>query len=326
MLRFFALIENESLKILRRRRFTIVVVILVAIVSIVAYSRYRSMARAVGRDWRVETQQRVTSYENTLRRGRINPTWARSLRSEVARLQFYLDHDINPEKLTVPLFVRAFANAAGFLLLPLLVAVLGSDIVSAESAQGTEKLLLTRPVRRWKVLASKLGALYLFTTLTLLAGGLLAWGISAVVLDPRGWTAPMFNGFRLSGNGVDLDAVRQLPLWKDVLIAYGLDWYAMLCVASIALMLSVIFRTASASIGTMLASLVGGTIITRLSPDWTAAKYFFVAGLPLADYYSGEPPPYDGMSLLFCVILLGGWALISLVVAFTLFTRRDIFG
>src|SRR6185503_3639501 len=104
--------------------------------------------------------------------------------------------------------------------------------------------------------------------------------------------------------------------------AYGLEWYALLTVASIALMLSVIFKASAAAIGTMLASLIGGTILTRISPDWTAAKYLFVSALPLADYYTGEAPPYDGMSMLFCIALLGVWAVGALAVAYGLFLRR----
>jgi ABC-2 type transport system permease protein len=320
------LIQNETLKILRRKRFLIVIGILVAILAIVSYSQYRQLRDQRSRNWRADLQQRIASYQNTLRRGRINDSWARSLRAEVNRLQFYLDHDIEPDKPTAPIFVRTFANVAGFLLLPLLIAVLGSDIVSAENSEGTDKLLLTRPVRRWKILASKLVTLWLFATLTLFCGAVLAWIISSPVLPAGGWGAPMFNGFQFGKGTFKLEGIRQLPLWKDALIAYGLEWYALLTVASISLMLSVLFKSSAASIGTMLASLIGGTILTRISPDWVAGKYLFVSALPLADYYSGQATPYEGMTMFFCLALLGAWALGALAVSFTIFTRRDVFG
>jgi ABC-type transport system involved in multi-copper enzyme maturation permease subunit len=260
---FLALIRNEILKVLRRRRFAIVIGILVAILSIVSYAQYRQLRNQQDRNWRADLQQRVASYNNQLRRTPPNSPWARSLQVYTKRLQFYLDHDIQPDKPTAPSVVRGFANVAGVLLLPLLISVLGSDIVSAEHAEGTDKLLLTRPVRRWKILASKLVTLWIFSTLTLLCGALLAF---------------------------------------------------------------VIFHSSAASIGTMLASLIGGTILTRLAPDWTAAKYLFVSALPLADYYTGEPPPYDGMSMAFCIGLLAAWAAAATVAAFAMFTRRDVFG
>jgi len=320
------LLQNESLKLLRRRRFAIVLGILFVILTLVSYSQYRQLREQRNQNWRAELQERIARYENQLRRGRINPSWARSMRSEVRRLQFYLDRGINPEQPTAPLVVRTFANAAGFLLLPLLVAVLGSDIVSAENAEGTDKLLLTRPVKRWKILTSKLLTLWLFASLTLLLGALISYAVTAPVLPAGGWDAPTFNGFQISGESFKVDSVRQLPLWQDALIAYGLEWYALLAVAAISLMLSVIFKSSAASIGTMLASLIGGTILTRISPDWTAGKYLFVSALPLPDYYTGQAPPYDGMSMTFCLGLLGVWAVGALCVAYGLFTRRDVFG
>src|SRR5205807_1293973 len=177
------LIENETLKVLRRKRFTVVVAILFAIIAIVTYSQHERLLRERNRNWRAEIQQRIANYENALRRGRMNETWSRSLRAEVSRLQFYLDHDIEPDKPTAPFLPRG------------------------------------------------------------------------------GWGAPTFTGFTVARGAVNIDAVRQLPLWKDALIAYGLEWYALLTVASIALLLSVLFRSSAAAIGTMLASLVGGTIL-----------------------------------------------------------------
>jgi len=323
---FGALVQNETLKVLRRKRFALVVGILFAILAVVGYSQYRQLNWRAHRNWRADIQQRIASYQNTLRRARINENWQRSLRAEINRLQFYLDHDIEPDRPTAPLFVRSFANVAGFLLLPLLIAVLGSDIVSAESAEGTDKLLLTRPVRRWKVLAAKLVTLWIFATLTLLCGALISYAVSAAILPRGGWTAPTFTGFQVARGAFRLDAVRQLPLWKDTLIAYGLEWYALITVATIALMLSVLFRTSAAAIGTMLAALIGGTILTRISPDWTTGKYLFVGALPLADYYTGQPPPYEEMTMAFCIALLGVWAVGAAIVAFAVFTRRDVFG
>jgi ABC-2 type transport system permease protein len=153
----------------------------------------------------------------------------------------------------------------------------------------------------------------------------LAFVISAPFLPARGWTAPTFTGFNTTGV-FRAEAVHQLPLWKDTVIAYGLEWYALLTVASIAILLSVVFRSSAGAIGTMLASLIAGTILTRLSPDWTAAKYLFVSALPLADYYTGEPPPYDNMPMSFCILLLGAWALAAIAASYALFTSRDVFG
>lgn len=325
-MRFPSLVRNEVLKLIRRKRLLIVLSIMLAVICLVAYGQYRQFERRGDDDWRITYEQRIARYENMLRRGQISDSWARSLRAETDRFRYYLDADIDPERPTAPTFARNFASAASFLLLPLLIAVLGSDIVSAEAAEGTDKLLLTRPVRRWKVLASKVVALGIFTTIILFLGALFSWLIASIALEPRGWNAPVFAGFQFSPEGLELGEIRVLPLWLDTIIAYGLEWFALLAVAAIAILLSVLFRSSAASIGTMLAFLIAGTILTRVSPDWTAGKYLFVSGLPLAAYYSGQAPPYEGMSLSFCVILLAVWSLAALVIAFALYTRRDVLG
>jgi ABC-2 type transport system permease protein len=323
---FLPLIQNETLKILRRKRFAVVMGILFAILVVVTIAQYRQLKFRAHRNWRADTQQRIANYQNIIRRGRASENWIRSIRADINRLQFYLDHDIEPDSPTAPLFVRSFANVAGFLLLPVLIALLGSDIVSAESAEGTDKLLLTRPVRRWKVLAAKLVTLWIFATLTLLCGAILAYTIAAPVLPRGGWDAPTFTGFEVARGEFRVDDVRQLPLWKDTLIAYGLEWYALLTVAAMAIALSVLFRSSAAAIGTMLAFLIGGTILSQLTPDWTTGKYVFTCALPMANYYTGAPPPYEGMSIAFCIALLGVWAVIAIIFAFAIFVRRDVFG
>lgn len=320
------LVENECMKIFARRRFVIILGILVAILGLIAWSQAAQLRNQPARDWRVDAERRLARYENLLRRDNINPSWARAIRADSARLRYHLDRDIDPDRPTSPFFVRAFANVGGILLLPLLIAVLSSDIVSAESSEGTDKLLLTRGRRRWKILASKFIALMIFATLTLVAAILIAWGASSLFLEPSGWDAPVFSGFEFREGEVDVSSIRELPLWLDTILAYGLGWFALLCVASIGLLLSVLFRSSAGAIGSMMAALIAGTILTRLSPDWTAGRYLFVSALPLAEYYSGQATPYDGMSLLFCVGQLSVWAIASLALAFTIFTRRDVFG
>ena len=60
--------------------------------------------------------------------------------------------------------------------------------------------------------------------------------------------------------------MRSIVLWQDTLLAYGLAWFAALCVGAIALLTSVLLRSTAAAMGTMLAALIAGTILPRLAP------------------------------------------------------------
>jgi ABC-2 type transport system permease protein len=327
-MRFFGLMENETLKILKRKRFRIVLLVLAAILTLVVFAQNRQRERQrrdhPSGDWKASVEKRATELDRRLASRRVPEGWARWMRFEAGRLRYHLERNINPDELTGPGFARGFAGVGSVLLIPLLIAVIGSDLVSSEFAEGTVSLLLTRPVARWKVLLSKSAAMFLFTALTLAAAFLLAWGISGFVFGWRGWDAPILTGFRLGSGAFDTSAVRILPLWQDALAAYGLAWISALAVGAVTVLLSVIFRSTAAAMGTMMATLVGGTILSRVASDWEGAKWFFVTNLPLPDFYAGMPPPFAGMTLAFSVQVLVAWALAALALAFFLFIRRDV--
>lgn len=325
----FGLIENETLKVLRRKRLRIVLIVLGLLMVLVVFAtnRQRQNERkdnATG-DWHASVEKKASDLERRLQQQkRIPENWARWMRYEAGRLRYHLEKNINPDELTGPMFARGFAGIGSVLLIPLLVAVIGADLVSSEFSEGTITLLLTRPVARWKVLLSKYVTSLLFTTLTLLAAFLMAWGVSGIAFGFRGWGAPILTGFRLSGAGFDPSGVRILPLWLDALAAYGLAWASALAVASITLLLSVVFRSTAAAMGTMMATLIGGTILSRVASDWDGAKWFFVTNLPLPDFYAGMPTPFAGMTLAFSVEVLAAWSVAAVLVAFAIFIRRDV--
>ncbi len=325
------LIENEVLKILRRKRFRLVLVVLAALLCLVVFAQNRQQQNQrrdhPERDWRAQAEKRASDLERQAGQRRLPENFKKWMRYESGRLRYHLARGINPNEITGPVFTRGFAGVGSVLLIPLLIAVFGADLVSSEFAEGTIALLLTRPVARWKVLLSKVVAMMLFTTLTLLAAFFLAWGISGVAFGWSGWGAPMLTGFRLgpgAAGGFDLTGVRMVSLWQDTFAAWGLAWFSALAVGSITLLLSVVFRSAAAAMGTMMATLVGGTILSRVASDWDGAKWFFVTNLPLPDFYAGLPTPFEGMTLAFSVWVLLAWAAASLAAAFLLFTRRDV--
>jgi len=325
-----ALVQNEMLKIVRRRRFRTVILILAALTALIVFARWKSQQREIARegprDWSAETQHRIVEIENRLRRRDLPEDPRRWMRAEVKRLQYSLDHGFDPNALNGPTFSRHFISVSSYLLMPLLVILFASDLVSSESSEGTIKILLTRPARRWKILLAKAIALFSCVTATVALAALFSYVFGSLAFGFRGWGTPVLAGFRFDSAGeADFSQMRQIPLWLDAVRAYGLGWLAALCVSAIALFLSVVLRTA-ATMGAMLAALVAGTILPRVASDWDFARYIFVTNLPLPDYYSGAPPPLPGMDLGFSMLNLGLWAAIALAAAFAVFNRRDILG
>jgi len=325
---WLALIHNETLKLLRRRRPHLVLAVLVAFLSVGAWAQQRALeaarAESGGGDWRAQTASRIEALERGARRRRVFASFTRFQRFEAARLRYHLERGIDPGQQTGPLFSRGFAALASTLLFPLLVTVLGADLVTGERAAGTIKMLLTRPVARWKVLASKVVVLVLFASLLVAAGALLSWAIGGVVFGWRGWGAPVFTGFRFTADGVDTSAVRVAPLWIDALACYGLAWLGTVAVGAMAVTFSVLFRSSVGAMGTLLAILIAGSLLGALTSDWAPARWLLPTNLSLPQLYSGAPPQVQGMTVGHAAAVLAAWTVASLAVAFAVFVRRDV--
>jgi ABC-2 type transport system permease protein len=324
------LLYNELLKLLRRRRPQLVLMLLTAFLGIATWAQDRQLANqraeaaATGGDWRARIESRIDGLERGAQRRRIFVGFTRFQRFEAARLRYHLAHGLDPGRQTGPLFSRGFAALASTLLLPLLVTVLAADIVTSEASAGTIKMLLTRPVARWKVLASKLAAVALLTSALVALAALLSWAIGGLAFGWRGWGAPVFTGFRSTADGVDTSGVRMAPLWIDTLAVYGLAWLTCLSVAAVAVTFSVLFRSSVGAMGTLMAVLIAGTLLGQLAAGWQPAKWLFPTNLALAQYYSGSPPPVDGMTVGHAASVLCAWACAALALAFRVFQRRDV--
>lgn len=326
MYRLIALIQNETLKLWLKNRFYVILMILIILIPIFTFAELKVVSNHAEHfsDWRNRTLQQIADMENTLSSDRIPEEWKRGKRIAVQQLQYYVEHDINPSAPSGVLFTRTFLDNAISLFIPMLVLALCSDIVSGERTSGTIKMLLTRPVRRWKILLSKLCALTLFVSLTIAVTVILCYLISGFVFGYGGWTAPVLAGFKIQGAVVDTADVYAVPQWRFLLMSAGLCWFAAMTVALLGLMVSVIIRSTAASMVTMMAAIITGTILSSMSSSWTSVKYLFSVNLKLTGYLDGSPPPLEGMSLPFSLLVLTIWGAGSLIVSFRVFTKGDI--
>ncbi|EGL16002.1 MULTISPECIES: ABC transporter permease [Paenibacillus] len=323
-----ALVQNESIKMVKKRRFLVVILILLALIPMFTYAQMRVSQNTIKQfgttDWRASERQKIVDYQRSLSSARVPEEWKEFRRAQIKISQYYLDHDINPQSPNGVTFTREFLNNSISLFIPLIIMVIAADIISSEHSGGTIKLLLTRPVKRWKILMSKLITLILFVSLVVLSTAALSYLISGLVFGYGGWNMPVFVGFKTSGGDVDLSGVHAIDQWKYLLMETGLVWFVGIVVAILSLMLSVLIRSTAAGMGIMLAVLISGTILTNMVSSWEAAKYLFMVNLKLTDYMTGALPPIKGMSLGFSLAVLSVWAVISLFVSFGVFTRKDI--
>jgi ABC-2 type transport system permease protein len=325
---FFNLVYNEAEKIYRKKRIAVVILILTVLIPIFVYAQYKQVQTTIKRlgtdDWRVALQQQIVDTQNRLNNSRLPEEWRQWLKVQVDQQQYYLEHDINPNAPGAPTFVRGFIEQGITLFVPLLVMIVAIDIVSGERSDGTIKMLLTRPIRRWKILLSKYVAMVLFISLILLIVGILSYIISGVVFGYSGWTMPILTGFVIENDSLNTNFVHLIPQWKYIMMAYGLAWFVAVVVGTISFMVSVLIRNTPAGMGVMLAALIAGGILSSFATAWEGAKYIFSVNLTLTDYLSGKLPALKGLSMSFSLMNLTVWAVVSLFIAFFVFTKQDM--
>jgi ABC-2 type transport system permease protein len=322
------LTQNEMIKIVRKRRFLVIFLILLILIPLFVYAQMRQVETLQERlgttDWRIQLQQQIVDTQNRLSSARIPDEWRELLKIRVEQQQFYLEHNINPTEPGGPTFAKEFLQQSINLFLPLLIMIIATDLISGEHGDGTIKLLLTRPVKRWKILMSKLVALILFVSLiiTLIIG--LSYVLSGVIFGYGGWTSPILTGFKIVGGQLDTSQVHLIPLWQYLVMAAGFSWFVGLVIGVISLMVSVLIRSAAAGMGVMLAAIISGSVLSAMASSWEGAKYLFMLNLELTNYLSGSMPPISGMTLPFSMAVLSIWGAVALIVAFVTFTRQDM--
>ncbi|RXI95541.1 ABC transporter permease [Anaerobacillus alkaliphilus] len=324
------LVQNELLKLVSKKKLIVITLIIIALISMFTYAQLKQAERTMERyntsDWRTTIELQIADTKDRLNSNRVTSEERRQqLEVRIQQQQYYLDHDINPLEPGAPSFMRGFLESAVHMLLPLLIMIIAADLVSSEHSLGTVKLLLTRPVKRWKILLSKYITLVLAVSLVLFIFGFFSFFISGFVFGYSGWSAPVIMGFQASDGILHTANVILVSQWQYLLMAFGLAWFVTLVVGTLSFMLSVIIRSTAAGMGIMLALLISGTILSGMVSDWETAKYLFMVNMNLTQYLTGLTPPIEGMSLLFSFTVLLVWGIAAIFISFTTFIRRDVF-
>lgn len=329
MIQLIKLIDNEMMKLMAKKRILVIAAIIAVLVILFTYAQYKmieTQREKLGTsDWRTILQQQIIDTQNRLSSSRLSPEWKQQLQISLQQQQYYLDHDINPSEPGAPTFTRTFLENSIDLLIPLMVMVIASDLVSSEHSLGSIKLLLTRPVRRWRVLLSKYITLCLAISLIIFICAILSYLLSGVVFGYKGWNAPILTGFSVNAAGLITSSVKLLDTWQYVLMDLGLVWYVAIVIGTLSFMLSVLIRSTAAGMGVMLAALISGAILSNMVSSWQSAKYLFMVNLRLTDYLAGQAPPIQGMTLSFSMLVLLVWWAAALFIAFFFFTKRDVY-
>jgi ABC-2 type transport system permease protein len=318
----FNLIKNEWMKIFKRvGTYVMIGLILIIVAGSGAFTKYAESVSdnepAGQQDWKKELQVQTDETKKMLKESpEMNKTLQDNYKREIAINEYRIKNDLSPyvEEESVWTFVEFNANFVTFA--GLFTIIVAAGIVASEFTWGTIKLLLIRPISRTKILLSKYLTVLIFG-ITLLV---ILFGFSTLL------------GFILFGGGENVPhlvyvdgQVEEKSLVQYLINTYLLKSIDIIMMATMAFMISAVFRSSSLAIGISLFLLfMGGTATTFIAMKYDWAKYSLFANTDLTQYTGAFTPMIDGMTMGFSIMMLLIYFIIFILLAFVIFNKRDV--
>lgn len=311
------LIVNEWIKIFKRPgTFVMIGLLILGVITTGVLTKINDNKQTVNPKWEQQVKQEINQSQQQLKE---LPATAvnvkKDLERKVAINQYRLDHKIPPvQKATGWTFIKdssALISFAG-----LFTIIIAAGIVASEFSWGTVKLLLIRPINRSKILLSKYMTVILFDLLLLA----IIFVSSAILGFALFGTGDGSNVHLAYSNGHVVEQNMFLYLIKNYLLA-SID---VIMITTMAFMISAVFRNSSMAIGLSIFLLfMGGSLTTLISSKYDWAKYILFANTDLTQYFDGIPL-VKGMTLGFSILMLLIYFFIFQILAFKVFTKRDV--
>lgn len=234
---------------------------------------------------------------------------------QIAVNEYRIIHDLSPnEEYTLWSFVTDISPLIEFA--GLFTITIAAGIVASEFGWGTIKLLLIRPINRGKILLSKYITVLLFGFIMLFILFTFSMLLGALLFGVPESAVPYLNYYG--------GTVTAQPMVIHLIIYYILKSVNMVMLATMAFMISSVFRNSSLAIGLSLFLMFMGGQITRLiSLKYEWSKYILFANTDLMQYFEGMPM-VEGMTLSFSVMMLLMYFCLFQFLAFLVFQRRDV--
>ncbi|MCR9037480.1 ABC transporter permease [Bacillus sp. L381] len=312
----FNLIYNEWIKIFSRvGTWAMIVILGVAMIGFALLSNHFTTDEA-NPNWKQELQAENKEMKQQMKETG-NQTLIDNLKQNIAINEYRIDHNI-PKDTGYTVWSYVADSAMMTVLTGLFTIIIAAGIVANEFNWGTIKLLAIRPLSRFQILLSKYMTVLLFGLLMLVilfAGsallGLLFFGTS-------GDTAANVHLVYKDGQVFEQNIIAFLAK------TYVYESVSAFMLATMAFMLSAVFRNSSLAVGFSIFLLVmGSTATVFLAAKFEWAKYILFANTDLSQYMNGTPL-VEGMTMTFSVVMLVIYFIIFLALAFGVFLKRDI--
>ncbi|MNH83506.1 ABC-2 family transporter protein [compost metagenome] len=274
--------------------------------------------KTAGRDtvsgnWRAQLEQENVKFHEEASKPDALNIEIKQAEKHMLLNQYYLDTNTPPSTNAWSFAVGQVRNI--IFAVSLISIIIGGEIVAAEFASGTIKLLLTRSASRTKIYFSKYIAAILFGLLLTAAGILASILVGGLIFG--------FGGLADSYFFVKDQAVGQVPMLQALLAGYVLGIPFLLITITLAFMISAAFRSTTFSIVISLIVSLAGFVIAIAMDGWTWTKYFVFSHTDLSLFLYGNPS-VEGVTIGFSLVFIGLHLALLHLISYPLFVKRDV--
>lgn len=204
----------------------------------------------------------------------------------------------------------------GFLIIhvPFLIVLVGGDLLAGEATAGTYRVLITRPVSRSRILASKFlaGIIYVLSLLAFLA--LVSLGISMLIFGTGELVVLKGQVIIFSANDV---------LWRFG-AAYAYAALSMITVLTLSFFFSSMVENAIGPIVATMAVIIIFTILSFIPVEFleNLRPYFFTTHMAKWEGFFGDPVEWT--EIFRSALVLAGHIAGLYLITMLIFLRKDI--
>lgn len=314
MSNFFPLVQNENMKIYRRpRNWIMTAFIVLALVLFTVLAHLTGPKEVTNTDWKPQLTKQIEEMKSANFSGLPEPA-VKHVQNEIKIGEYQLQNNINPYESTLWSSMKELSMIIE--LVSIFTIVVAADMIAAEFTWGTIKLLLIRPASRVRVLASKYTATLLFALFLTVVTFVVSFIIGAVLHGFTGFSNPEIY---VGSDG----QIHERLMVLSVLKTYGFSLVKTLMYVTFAFMISSAFRSASMAIALSLVGMFVGNTIVAVFSKYAWSKYLLFANTDLTVYFGGVPIRSE-MTLSFSLIMLAIYFVVFHIIAWLMFTKRDV--
>lgn len=307
------LIKNEWMKLWSKKTTWVMLIItIISIITLLIGTKWiASYDNAEKNNWKQAEQASIEDLQTSLASEQLKPSERQDINDELKIAQYRLDHNIEPPKLNST--QKFLDNSSSLLMFTSLFSVIvAAGIVAVEFSTGSIKMLLTRPIARWKILLSKLLTSIIFALALGVITLLISLVFAYIFFPSSGATLEIRNG-----------QIVEPSIIGQAIIDYALAYGDIIISLLFAFMLGSLFNSSALAIGLTLFISFFAQTITMLLAKYAFIKFFWFSVSDL----SGITKNYtiiEGLTIGFALTILTIYAIIFIAISFIRFNKRDI--